>query len=713
MIVRDKLTSVLAAADDAPYFPSDAYEQRLGLFLVRGAALVLLAVMAHLLGIESPWIWTDHRAIADNILLHSARGMAQFWFHPFATGRTPLGGTLLYLQYLAPAMLAPAAIYHLTTLLAHAGNCLLVWVILRRLQTPGAWLAAAIFAVHPIEVQSIGWASRQADVLGATAGLASLLCFLKLKEIHPPAPPDFGVAPPNERRLRITMTLLFVAAALFQPSIVTLAGVFPLILWWKRGKVEREDLTELAPILAFAGLLAAIGLVYPEFHHEGGPAAALNPLDRLIVSGRAVWFYVETILCPQPLLFVYPRWELTGDLWMLVFSLALAAVITAMWRTRNRLGSGPLVAVAAFIILILPHLPFVRSEWMGYTFVADHLQYLPGMPLIALFAASLTRLADLIRWIPLRRGARLAGIGLVVAGLGTLAVFNTLIYASEVAVWKYTLENDPLSLTARAVLSEYYLRLGKLTSADQFRWNVLDRIERMTSHGGADAGATVMIQMSRASFFESQQQYTQAAKIYRQVLSIDPRNHEAAIRLALAYKRSGDVANALRSFADAALHYPTDDALLNEYGLALVESGRIDDGIEKYRDAIRLNYNFVAAHLNLSNALFAQGKFPEAAEQLHIAVQIDPRSFEAFMNAGIMLANLKNYPAAERQFKAAVQLHPDSAEARDDLGVSLAAQGYLDEAIDNFIQAIRLKPDFQHARDDLARAQAERDAKRH
>ena len=338
----------------------------------------------------------------------------------------------------------------------------------------------------------------------------------------------------------------------------------------------------------------------------------------------------------------------------------------------------------------------------------------PAFPSSPLLAAGLSRLADRIRAISLRRGARLAGGGLILAGLGVLAAWNTSLYSSEVKLWKYTLDNEPLTLTARAMLSEYYLKLGKHVSADQFRWNVLERIEAMQRHGGADAGATVLIEMSRAALLESERRYGEAADIYKRVVAIDPRNHDAAIRLALAYKQRGDITNALRSFADAALHYPTDEALLDEYGKTLVENGRIDDGIEKYRDAIRLNPNYVPARLHLSNALFSQGKFSESAEQLHIAVQLDPRSFEAFLSAGLMLATLKDYPAATRQFQAAVQLRPDSAEARDDLGVALAAQGprFLDEAIDNFIQAVKLKPDFQAARDHLAQARAQRDAKR-
>jgi tetratricopeptide (TPR) repeat protein len=707
-----KLTSALAVADDAPYFPIDAYEERRWSFVLRGSVLVLLALLVHEHGLGLHWIWTDYPLIVDNPLLRSGRGMLQFWIHPFSGAGGPLSGALLYLQYTIFAPGSPLP-YHVIALLAHACNCLLIWAILRRLEAPGAWLAAAIFAVHPIEVQSIGWASRQSDTLATLAGLLSSQCFLVYRGIYPPAPADFVVKPPATRRLRVFMTVFFLIAVLLQPTIVTLAGVFPLILWWKRGRIDRKDWIELAPMLCFAGLIACTGWFASEFRHAGGPGAALGAIDRLIMTGRAICFYVECILWPHPLLFVYPRWDVKGDLWMLLFPLALGAALETLWEKRDRVGHGVIVGVWAFLLLLLPHLPLIRSEWMGFSFVGDDLQYLAGIPLIALLAAGLAVLSDQIAPVLARRGTRLAAGALILAGLATLTVFQTDIYSSELAPWEYTLQYDPMSLTARAVEADYYIQRGHADEAALFPRSFLDRVDLLKSQGGPDAGSTIYEELRRAAILASDEHYSDAIQIYQQVLQIDPDNHEAALQLAVTYKNRGDIAKALHSFADAERRDPGDDALLNEYGLALVQSGQVSEGIEKYRAAIRINPRFVAARLNLSNALFSQGNFREAADELHAASLIDPRSFEAFMNAGVMLATLQNYPAASRMFEAAVQLKPDSAQARDDLGVTLAQQGFLDEAVDNFTQAVKIKPDFREAREHLARAKQERDAKLH
>jgi tetratricopeptide (TPR) repeat protein len=712
MEVSDKLAALLAAADDAPYFPPDAYEERGRLFVFRGLLLVLLAMIAHpnpalsLLGkighwenLQFPWIWTDHVLIAENILLHSSRGMLQFWLHPLTTGRSPLGGTTLFLESLLPGGASPGRV-QLITLLAHAGNCLLIWVILRRLAGRGAWLAAAIFAVHPIEVQSVTWASRQADVLGTLAGLASLQYYLKLKEIHPPAPADFVVSPARGTPLRLATNAMFAVALLFWPSVAPLAAVFPLILWWKRGKLDRQDWLELSPVLLLAGMVASLGLLLSEYHHEGGPAAALGLVDRFIIGGRAICFYVESILVPWPLLFLYQRWQLSGDLWMLTFPLAAIGATVLLWWKRRSMETGPFTAVAAFLILVFPHVPMIRSDWTAYSFVADHLQYFAGIPLIALFAAALAWLFDRLPQINSHRAARLFGGGSLIAGFAAIAILNTLWYTDEANLWKNVIDNQPMSLTARAVLSQYYFERKQFMKADQFPPGVEARIDELKSLGGADAGGTVLAQLAQAELLESRRYYSSAIAIYSDILVIDPRNREAGRRIGIAYRERGDLPEALRCFRKAEEQFPTED-LLTEYGITLVQSGDIDKGIEKYRQAIRLNPNFVLARIRLSDALFAQHNFAESSKQLQIVSQIDPRNFDAFLSSGNDLEALGDYPAATRMLEAAVQIRSDSPEAYYHLGILREKQRFFGEAVDSFANAVKLKPDFKEAKEHL------------
>jgi len=707
--LSQKLEPLLSLAQDTSYFPADAYEERRGRFLLRGGALALLALLAHLPGLPYPWLWTDLALVPGNALLHSPGGLAQFWIHPLLTGQAPLANTFLYLENL---FFNGPFFYHLVTLLAHAANCLLLWVILRRLEAPGAWLAAAIFAVHPIEVQSVAWASRQGDVLACLLGLASLLAFLKLNEIHPPAPADFALEPPAMLRLRVLCIGLFLGAVLCQPASCMLAGVFALILARKRGAFRQDEALELVPLLVVAAVVGVIGFYFLLAMHIGGPAAGLAPVDRLLISGRAACFYVASLICPVPLMFIYPRWHLTDDAWMALFPALVLAAIAGLWWARRWIGNGPLVAGLCYLCLLLPHLPLLRSEWMAYSFVADHLQYLPGIPLIALLATALVRLFALVRSLQWQLLLRLLGGAIIIGGLGTLSWLATLPYSTEAGLWESTLATDPSSLAVRGILSQYYLKQGKLQkAAKQFPERIVNAMQLQASYGGAEGAAAAPPMLAWGHVLEAESRFAEAATIYQHILVIDPRNHEAAVRLALSYKAQGDNYNALASFRQAVMHYPNDESLQNDFGQALVDSGSLDEAIDHYRQAIRLNPNFVAAHINLSKALFAQGKLNESSAELKTAAALDPRSFDAYYSSGMMLMALKNYQDAERMFRAAAQLRPDSADAYNHLGLALEAEGFFNEAIDSFITAVKLNPDFQEARDNLTRAKQERDAR--
>jgi protein O-mannosyl-transferase len=706
--LSQKFQSLLSLAEDTSYFPADAYEERRGRFLHRGGALALLALLAHLPGLPYPWLWTDLAWVPGNALLHSPGGLAQFWIHPLLTGQAPLANTILYVENLFSG---GPFFYHLVALLAHAGSCLLLWMILRRLQVPGAWLAAAIFAVHPVEVQSVSWASRQGDVLACMLGLGSLLAFLKLNEIHPPAPADFALELPAMLRLRLLSIGLFVGAVLCQPSSCMLAGVFALILAWKRGALRQDEALELIPFFVVAAIVAVTGFVFLSAMHIGGPSAGLGPVDRILISGRAACFYVASLICPTPL-FIYPRWHLSGDGWMAVFPAAVLAAVAGLWWARRWIGHGPLVAVLCYLCLLLPHVPLVRSEWMAYSFVADHLQYLAGIPLIALLAAGLVRMCRLVRSLPWQLLLRLAGGAIIVGGLGTLSWLATLPYSTEPRLWQSTLAADPSVLAVRGILSQYYLKQGKLAkAADLFPERIVNAMQLQADHGGAEGAAAAAPMLAWGHVLEAESRFAEAATIYQHILVIDPRNHEAATRLAWSFKAQGDNYNAIASFRQAVKHYPNDETLQNDFGLALADSGSLDEAIEHYREAIRIDPNFVAAHINLSKALFAQGRLTESAAELKTAAALDPRSFDAYYSSGMMLTALKNYQDAERMFRAAVQLRPDSADAANHLGLALEAQGFYNEAIDSFIKAVKLNPDFQEARDSLARTEQERDAR--
>jgi tetratricopeptide (TPR) repeat protein len=710
MAVWEKLKPVFFLAEDTPFFPIDAYDDRRRRFVARAGALAVLAFVAHLPGLGAGWIWTDEAVIPGDPLIHSFGGLLTTWLHPGLASAAPLpfASTILYFQFL---LSSGPHLYHLVSLLFHIAGAIALWLVLRRLQVPGAWLAAALFAVHPVEVQSVAWASRQSQTLACLLALLSVLFYLRMAEIRPPLPADFEI-PPLPRWLWGASLACYLLAVLSNPSTILLPVVILLLIWWKRGRIDRGDWIKLTPFLAICVAAIAVGLYFSESRHLGGTAAGLPLIDRVLVTGRAVWFYIFSIFWPIHLPFLYPRWSINDGWWMAIFLAALLVVLAVLIYQKKRLGKWPLVALLIYLALLLPATPLFRSQWTVFSFVSDQSQYLAGTVLLTLIAAGIVHLLDRIR-LPAgaavdRETIRFAVPLLLIGALGALCLMQSTLYRNERRLWMASIDYAPRSLIARGELANFYLRSGDLVRADdQFGPDVMTAINRRLALGGPDAAGMIAPMFARGAILGRQGRFSEAAQLYQKILQLDSQSREAETHLADAYRHRGDITKALASYADAIQRYPNDETLQDGYGSALLADGRLDDAIDRFEAAIRINPNFIPARLNLANALFYENRLSESAAQLQKALQIDPRSFDAYMHAAAILAKLHDYARAERMLKAAVQLHPDSAEARNDLGIALAAQGYFGEAVESFEKAVKLQPGFEEARQNLQRAEVD------
>jgi protein O-mannosyl-transferase len=266
-----------------------------------------------------------------------------------------------------------------------------LWRILCVLRIPGAWLAAAIFAVHPVQVESVAWISERKNVLSALSYFAAALTYLRFVPLRE--------APTVESR---SLLFYFGSLALFVCALlsktVTCSLPAALIGWWKNGHVQRRDVWPLLPFFAI-GLGLGLSTIWIERHHVGalGPAWSFTFPERFLIAGRALWFYAGKLLWPAQLTLIYPRWHISvssAAQWLL--PLAAAAVIATLWWTRKRIGREALVAVLFFAGTLAPALGFVNVFPFRYSFVADHFQYLASIGLIVLFAVGLSRLPRVI-----------------------------------------------------------------------------------------------------------------------------------------------------------------------------------------------------------------------------------------------------------------------------------------------------------------------------
>ena len=222
--------------------------------------------------------------------------------------------------------------------LLHAAAAVLVWRLLVRLAIPGAWLAAAIFAVHPVEVESVAWASERKNVLSALA-LGSILAYLRIAP--PRATQTVGrlVAGSQRSMGLLGLALALYVAALWSKTVTaSVPAVLLVIYWWKHRAVTRRDVTRLAPFfvvgLAFSWLTAWMEKVYVKA--EGQEWDLLSSVDRCLIAGRALWFYAAKLVWPNPLIFFYPRWEIDSHAWwQYLFPAAALAVIVGLWYERS------------------------------------------------------------------------------------------------------------------------------------------------------------------------------------------------------------------------------------------------------------------------------------------------------------------------------------------------------------------------------------------
>ncbi|MCP4901658.1 MAG: O-GlcNAc transferase, partial [bacterium] len=349
---------------------------------ILGAVLLLvLTASAYFPVVSCGFIWDDDAYVERNGNLQGVRGLYRIWFDVTATPQYyPMVHTTYWFEYQLWE-LKPAG-FHVTNVLLHWIAAVLLWRILSLLNVPGAWLIAAVFGLHPVHVESVAWITERKNVLSAVFYLGSALAYLRCK---------LGS---GSRWLSTVSLLLFVAALLSKTVTATLPAALLLILWWKRERLCREDVRELLPFFALSlafGMLTA----WLEVHHVGalGDEWSLTFLERTLLAGKIVCFYIWKLLWPSNLTFIYERWNANfHSAWQLAFPAAVTAVLLTLWGLRNRLGRGPLVAVLFFIGTLFPALDFFDVYPMRYSFVADHFQYLASIGIIALVIGGAARL---------------------------------------------------------------------------------------------------------------------------------------------------------------------------------------------------------------------------------------------------------------------------------------------------------------------------------
>lgn len=564
------------------------------------AAIVAIILCAYSWAPRNGTVWDDDAYLTQKHL-STFEGLKRIWREPTSTSHPyyPLTRTTFWIENRIWGL--NPFVHHLTNILLHVLNSLLLWFILRNLKVKGAWIISVIFGVHPVCVESAGWIAERKNVLGVFFYLGSLLTFLKFRPFLEGDTSSLG-----DKKLYYLSLFLFLCSLLSKTAFCTLPVGLILILWWKTRKIRALDVRLLIPYFLLALILGSL-TIFLEKHHTGAQGAEfeISLLERFLIAGRALWFYAGKIFFPYEVNFMYPRWRIDSANWVhYMYPLAALIVIGAFWLLRNRIGRGPITGILFFIVTLLPAIGFINHYLMRYTFVADHLQYLPMVGILAivvsaahqLFLAKLPRSAPYVIW------------GTVVLILASLTWQQTRVYKDNLTLYNDILKKNPecwMALTNRGLI---FLDLGQPEQA------ISDLNRAIELFPGSEEAF-----VSRGHFYFQSGRYEEAFADFDQALKINPLFDEG-------YRNRG------------AIFF-----VQKKYALALADFNR----------ALYLNPEFSRAYNARAAVYSVLRRFDLALTDYNQAIALDPEYGAAYMNRSRMFGELRRYePALQDAMKA-------------------------------------------------------------
>ncbi len=604
--------------------------------------MLLVLLLATLAAYQPAWhggmLWDDASHVTRSEL-QSGQGLWRIWFDLNTTQQYyPAVHSVFWVMHKLWG--DDTMGYHLINILLHALCAFLFAVILRWLAVPGASLAAIIFALHPVHVESVAWISELKNTLSSLLYLGAMLAYLRF---------DRG----RQERFYALAMALFVMALLSKTVTATLPAALLVVFWWQRGRLSwRRDALRLMPffVIASAGGLFTAWIERTMIGAQGAEFQ-LSLIERSLIAGRAVWFYLGKLAWPANLIFIYPRWQISASAWwQYLYPLGVAALLVALWLLRYR-SRAPLAALLFFCGTLFPALGFFNVYPFRYSFVADHFQYLASLSIIALFSAGMAHLAWRWKLHPKAAAATFLALGLLP---GILTWSQSRQYSDAETLYRATLGRNPACWLA-------HVNLGILEL-----------------NGSPDEAETH----------------------FKEALRLKPDLAEAHINLGILAAH-GNIQAAEEQLREALRLKPDSAEARNNLGFVLQRAGRFDEAEAQLEEALRLNPEYADAHYNLGNALLGRNRFEEAVVQYEKALKLVGDSAEAHNGLGYALQHLGRLDEAAKCFQEALRLRPDYPDACYNLGNSLHAMNRLEEAVAQYLEAARLKPDFAEAFNNL------------
>ena len=701
-----------------------AWERRPFLLGVALCAMVGVSYYPALLG---GFIWDD-LVITDTPMITVWSGLWDIWFSPtdIETERHywPIMYTTFWLEHKLWG-LEPFG-YHLVNVLLHMVNVLLLWRLLGCLSVPGAWVVAAVFAVHPIHVEPVAWVIGRKDLLSCLFYMAAALCWIRAvggigdsrrgsrdspvsrghmrsRSLWQRTFDSIGVPRPG---LYLAALGLFAAAMLSKSVAVTLPVAFVICLWWKQGRVTWKDASRIAPFFLVALCMVFAALTYYWSSRELSFDHGLT--ERVLIAARALWFYVGKLAWPTDLAVVYPLWNIdAADPLAWGYLIAAAAVAALLWFGRHRLGRAPFAGAVFFAVTLSPMLGFLDFSFMAFAFVAERYAYLACVGVMAVPVAVAARGAS-----KLPNLLKIGAAGILVA---VLAVFARMtweqagIYRDEISFYTHIIslnpsanfmhynfalalndaerpaealaagrvavERHPDFASAHNAVGSALYRLNRLDEAEE---SYLRALELDSNHRDAS--------QNMADIRRSQGRFAESIKWYRRVLDIDPEFAKAHAGMGRAlyylerYEQAGESLAQAVSLRPDAMPISTFHLLAE----ALREQQRYEEAIERYRNVLDVDPEHGPAHAGMGYALLSSKRHREAVESLARSISLEPDASDAadrHVALGRAFMGLGRTEAAAENMERALEIDSRNATALDSLALLRFQQQRYDEAL--------------------------------
>ena len=647
-------------------------------------ALVVLAMASYLpVMLWGGFVWDDTMFILDEPALRDLSGLARIWFAPSELHEThfrPLTYTTFWLEY-ALWGYDPRG-YHVVNVVLHAANGVLLWRVLARLAVPGAWLIAAVFAVHPLHVESVAWAIERKDVLSHLFYLACVLAWLPFLKDSP----SVGAGVKHVGRQYGLVLALFVAGLLAKNMVVTLPAVLVVLHWWQHGRIDKQAVLRLAPLFAVTFAFIALDMWTVE---KATPLDfGFSFVERTLMAALAVWLYVGQLVWPADLPVIYPRWNVdAGDATAWLALGAAVALVASLWFLRGRVGRGPLAGALVYGVMLSPTLGYVDHTYMLFSFVADRYQYLACVGVVGVFIG--TAAGVVARWSKPRRMVANGVAAAMLLLLGALTWQQSRIYSDQLTFFEHVVAHNPEAAGAHLNLAQALIDEGRLEDAVQAATIAVE--QRPESY---DAHINLAIALGEL------ERYDESERHLRQAVEIAPTESEPHANLAVLLSRRNELDEAEQHLRRAMELAPGDLGVVSNLARLLALQGqteKLQEALALYDRLLAGNAGDIAVRQAKGDILVRLGRHDEALTNWQQALDqgVEPNvAFAIHVSMGrAEWAKSADANAAAPHYERALAIHPLHASTVGDLASLRIVQQRYEDAAALFQQAIEQAPD--------------------